>query len=170
MGKNRIWEKNFRDLLCIKKGRSDRQSSPRLLRSLRRFFLYMSFGWVQFGQATVSIVGRGPGAVDAQRDAMYKGTPSMHLTWSRLRDVGSRRPPRLPRYMLSSEAPRDHEILVPYLPLWFSATLLGTPRSRAWYISLPISAMETIFFHFFFRLLFKERFVKIWYINKRILT
>ena len=101
----------------------------------------MSYGWVHFSQAPMSIVGRRPGAVDAQRDAMYTGTPSIHPTWSPLRDVGSPRLPRLPQYMLSSEALRDHEILVPYLPLWFSATLLGTPKSRAWNISLLISAI-----------------------------
>ena len=33
---------------------------------------------------------------------------------------------------------------VPDLPQWFSATSLGTPESRAWYISLLISASRLV--------------------------
>ena len=78
---HRIWERNLRDLLHIKKGRGDRQSSEKFFKTFSiaspLFFKHkFRVGSVRPGHG----VDRGPGAVDAQRDAMYKGTPSMRPT------------------------------------------------------------------------------------------
>ena len=71
--------------VSLQKGQSKvLKSSSRLFRSLRRCFSNMfRVGSVRPGHG----VDRGPGAVDAQRDAMYKGTPSMRPTWSPWRSI-----------------------------------------------------------------------------------
>ena len=129
------------------------KGSSRLFRSLRRCFSNISFGWVQFGQATVSIVGQAQLTRNVMRCNPLHASNVITVEiyspwWSRLRDVGNPHLPRLPRYMLSSEALGEHETLVPTYRYLFSATLLGTPKSRPWYISLLISAFNVFYISF----------------------